>query len=55
MKNTLMCAAAMADAGVNVLVPQHLQLFGNLRAENWLDGLPLARHSLDGIERAAIR
>jgi DNA-binding NtrC family response regulator len=58
LKNVLTCGAAMADAGVTVLAPQHLRLFGAIRTEqpeNRLDGLPLAGHSLDGIEKAAIR
>ena len=60
LKNTLTCAAAMADTGMTVLGPQHLRLFGPPpraaeSGESWLDALPLAGHSLDGIERAAIR
>ena len=58
LKNTLTCAAAMADAGVTVLGPHHLRLLGApstaASGEVWLDALPLAGHSLDGIERAAI-
>jgi DNA-binding NtrC family response regulator len=59
LKNTLTCAAAMLDPGVNVVRPQHLRLFRSAdtvgEESTWMNGVPLAGHSLDCIERAAIR
>jgi DNA-binding NtrC family response regulator len=59
LKNTLACAVALLDAEVSVLEPGHVRLLtGSDRkdaASAQIDALPLAGHSLDCIERAAIR
>ncbi len=52
LKNTLACAAAFVDQGV--VEPQHIR-FVAPAADNILDRLPLGGHTLDTIERAAIR
>jgi DNA-binding NtrC family response regulator len=52
LKNTLACALTFVDHGV--LEPEHLR-FVSTAAENVLDRLPLAGHSLETLERAAIK
>jgi transcriptional regulator with PAS, ATPase and Fis domain len=52
LKNTLACALAFVDGGV--LEPRHLR-FVAASPENVLDRLPLGGHSLETIERAAIK
>jgi DNA-binding NtrC family response regulator len=59
LKNTLACAVALLDPGIRSLEPVHIRLLvgsdpkGTTAAP--IDALPLAGHSLDNIERAAIR
>jgi transcriptional regulator with PAS, ATPase and Fis domain len=52
LKNTVACALAFVDGGV--LEPRHLR-FVAASPENVLDRLPLGGHSLETIERAAIK
>lgn len=53
LKNALACAAAFVDGGI--LSPHHLRLAETPRQRSGLDGLALGGHTLDSIERAAIR
>jgi transcriptional regulator with PAS, ATPase and Fis domain len=57
LKNALSCAVAFVDRGVGVLDAPHLRLLNAPKddSSSWIDSLPLAGHSLDRIERAAIR
>jgi DNA-binding NtrC family response regulator len=59
LKNTLSCAVALVDPGVTVLEPRHLRLLPGMNGATEdtqpIDTLPLAGHSLECIERAAIR
>jgi DNA-binding NtrC family response regulator len=63
LKNTLACAVALLDRGVESLEPAHIHLLAypgassgaSAGATTPVDALPLAGHSLDCIERAAIR
>jgi DNA-binding NtrC family response regulator len=59
LKNTLSCAVALVDPGVRVLEPRHLRLLpsavGPRQESQPVDSLPLAGHSLECLERAAIR
>ena len=56
LKNALACAVAFVDVGVTTLEPWHLRTFAAVEpARSWIDELPLGGHTLDVIERAAIR
>ncbi|HET9318746.1 MAG TPA: sigma-54 dependent transcriptional regulator [Bryobacteraceae bacterium] len=56
LKNALSCAAAFVEPRADIIEPNHLKLIRAAeRDRSWLDGLPLAGHALDLIERAAIR
>ncbi len=58
LKNALTCAVAMMDPGLEMIEPQHLRIFRSEETtgdEAWMDGLPLAGHSLHTLECAAIR
>jgi DNA-binding NtrC family response regulator len=58
LKNTLACALALLDAEVKTLEPAHIRLLTSdpkIAVAAAIDTLPLAGHSLDCIERAAIR
>jgi DNA-binding NtrC family response regulator len=59
LKNTLACAVALLDLDVKSLEPVHIRLLGASDpkgpATATVDALPLAGHSLDCLERAAIR
>jgi DNA-binding NtrC family response regulator len=52
LKNTLACAMAFVDGGV--LEPDHLR-FVSTGPEDLLDRLPLSGHTLESLERAAIK
>ncbi|MGH7438313.1 MAG: helix-turn-helix domain-containing protein, partial [Polyangiaceae bacterium] len=56
---TLACAVALLDEEVMLLEPRHIRLLAGSCAPKAasadVDSLPLAGHSLDCIERAAIR
>jgi DNA-binding NtrC family response regulator len=57
LKNTLSYSVAFADPGT-VLEPHQLRIHNRVAGADespWLDDLPLAGHSLERIERAAIR
>ena len=53
LKNTLACAAAFVDGGV--LDPRHLRIAEAPRHQSRLDELPLGGHTLESIERIAIK
>jgi DNA-binding NtrC family response regulator len=53
LKNVLACAIAFVDAGV--LEPRHLRIIQAPEPNSQLDGLPLGGHTLDNIERIAIK
>ena len=59
LKNTLACAVALIEPEVKTLEPVHLRILTGsdpkIAAASTVDALPLAGHSLDCIERAAIR
>jgi DNA-binding NtrC family response regulator len=59
LKNTLSCAVALVDPGVTSLEPRHLRLLpsavGSRHEAQPVDSLPLAGHSLECLERAAIQ
>jgi DNA-binding NtrC family response regulator len=56
LKNALACAVAFVEQPDGVIEPHHIKLaHGDAEDALWLDGLPLGGHTLDRIERAAIR
>jgi two-component system, NtrC family, response regulator GlrR len=58
LRNTLACALALLDYEVKTLDPAHIRLLTATEPKTAaapIDALPLAGHSLDCIERAAIR
>jgi DNA-binding NtrC family response regulator len=56
LKNSLACALAFLEPGVEVLEPTHLRLLRASGQEaSWIEHLPLAGQPLERIERAAIR
>jgi transcriptional regulator with PAS, ATPase and Fis domain len=54
LKNTLACALAFVDPG-GPLEPSHLQLLAPAVDDTTIERLPLGGHTLERIERAAIR
>jgi len=56
LKNALACAAAFAGPTATVIERHHLRLFETPEQDgSWIDNLPLGGHSLEHLERAAIR
>jgi DNA-binding NtrC family response regulator len=56
LKNALACAAAFVDQASGVIERRHLRLLQASEDESaWIDSLPLGGHTLERIERAAIR
>ena len=53
LKNALACAIAFTEAGI--MEPRHLRLTEPPTEHAHLDGLPLGGHTLESIERVAIR